>query len=148
MELLAEEIRKSEAVALHVRWFDRPGNKAENNIAAEYYRKAIDQLEKTDTHKHYFLFSDDPESARTRIDLKGKEVTFISHNRGDENAYADLWLMTQCRHFIIANSTFSWWGAWLAGSKNKIVITPEKKDGTITNWGFEGHIPERWTIID
>jgi len=47
-------------------------------------------------------------------------VTYVSHNRGDGSAFADLWLMTQCRHFITANSSFSWWGAWLAAPSDTI----------------------------
>jgi hypothetical protein len=60
-------------------------------------------------------------------------------------AYADLWLMTQCQHFIIANSTFSWWGAWLAENPDKQVIAPgfEMRYGSMS-WGFDGLLPDEW----
>jgi hypothetical protein len=99
---------------------------------------------------HYFVFSDQPAAARAFIPLPDDRITLVSHNQGQENAYADLWLMTQCKHFIIANSTFSWWGAWLTESPGKMVITPGFKiigDGRVTSWGFEGLIPSSWNII-
>ena len=144
----AETIRLRSAVAIHVRFFDEPVSAAStrgNNATADYYARAVQAMEAQINNAHYFLFSDRPEAARSRIPLPDDRITLVHHNQGDENAYADLWLMTQCQHFIIANSTFSWWGAWLAGSANKIVITPgfEKREGA-SSWGFEGLIPEKW----
>jgi len=81
------------------------------------------------------------------IALPKERVTVISHNKGDENAYADLWLMTQCKHFIIANSTFSWWGAWLGENADTIVIAPNIVVRGITSWGFKGLIPKRWLLV-
>ena len=70
-------------------------------------------------------------------------MTLVNHNNNDSNAYADLWLMTQCQHFIIANSTFSWWGAWLAKYKDKVVIAPSisKKYG---HWADPKLLPKEW----
>ena len=86
-------------------------------------------------------------AARQMLDLPGDKVTCVSHNRGDENAHADLWLMSQCKHFIIANSTFSWWGAWLAKHQGKIVIAPNVQVSGMTAWGFRGLLPEEWMQI-
>lgn len=79
------------------------------------------------------------------IPLPDARVTLVAHNQGDEHAYADLWLMTQCQHFIIANSTFSWWGAWLAAHPGKQVIAPgfEMRLGKMW-WGFAGLLPAEW----
>jgi hypothetical protein len=145
----AEEIRNSNSVGLHVRWFDPPGSAAIHNVCAEYYERAIALMEERIKLPRYFLFSDDIEAARSRLILPNKRVTYIAHNRGDENAYADLWLMTLCQHFIIANSTFSWWGAWLGGGQEKIIVSPNMRlaGDTITAWGFRGQNPNSWLKI-
>lgn len=149
---LAETIRRcSAAVAVHVRFFDEPGNGADakvNNAPIGYYARAIEILEARISNAHYFLFSDRPEAICGNFSIPSERFTLVHHNKGDENAYADLWLMTLCQHFIIANSTFSWWGAWLAEHRGKIVIAPgfEKRDG-LSSWGFKGLIPESWVKI-
>ncbi len=144
---MAEEIHHCHAVALHVRWFDAPGNTATHNIQNDYYQGAIALMEEKIDAPHYFLFSDDPEAARAKLTLPEGRVTFVSHNQGDENAYADLWLMSQCKDFITANSTFSWWGAWLGEWKDKIVITPALQIEGKMAWGFKGLIPNEWVMI-
>lgn len=146
---MAEEIRNSHAVALHVRWFDAPGGTVTQNIVSDYYERAIALMDRKIESPRYFLFSDDPEAVRSNPALPGGRVTFVSHNRGHENAFADLWLMTQCRHFITANSTFSWWGAWLGDGKEKIVVSPEPQDegGGTTTWSFWGQTPSGWLRI-
>jgi hypothetical protein len=132
-----------------VRWFDAPGSTATHNLPADYYKRGISLMERKIESPRYFLFSDDPDAALAKLALPIGRVTVISHNRGGENAYADLWLMTQCRHFITANSTFSWWGAWLGGGKEKIVVCPSMiiADGTITSWNFAGQIPSGWLQV-
>lgn len=148
-QCMAEEIRNSNAVALHVRWFDAPDNKVMYNVSTDYYTRAIALMESKIASPRYFVFSDAPEAARLKVALPEGRVTFVSHNRGDENARADLWLMTKCNHFIIANSSFSWWGAWLGVRKEKIVVTPKIVQDKVeaTNWGFKGLIPAEWLII-
>ena len=143
---MAKEIRHSQAVALHIRWFDSPGNDTMHNASVSYYLRAISFMEHKLNAPHYFIFSDDPEAARAKLALPEDRVTFVSHNQGDKKAYADLWLMTQCRYFITANSTFSWWGAWLCAGGKKIVVCPgmDLSNGTITSWNFAGQIPDRW----
>ena len=135
------------AVAVHVRFFDAPGVLALNNAPVYYYTRAIAQMEILVPDAHYFLFSDKPDAARSRIPLPDDRVTCVAHNQGDENAYADLWLMTQCQHFIIANSTFSWWGAWLGEGADKIVLAPDLHIEGETAWGFAGLIPAGWLRI-
>jgi hypothetical protein len=74
--------------------------------------------------QHFYVFSDDPEWARQHIDFL-KPVTVVHHN-GTETAYEDLRLMSLCKHHIIANSSLSWWGAWLSKYPEKIVVAPKQ----------------------
>jgi hypothetical protein len=142
---MAERIQSSTAVAVHVRFFDEPQATAINNAPDDYYTRAVRMMEQLVPEAHYFIFSDQPDAARARVSLPDARVTLVAHNAGDENAYADLWLMTQCQHFIVANSTFSWWGAWLAENPGKKVIAPgfEMRHGSMW-WGFDGLLPEEW----
>ena len=142
---MADQIRSSSAVALHVRFFDEPYAEGINNAHGDYYSRAIERMELLVPGAHYFIFSDQPEAACSRIPLPDARVTLVSHNQGDEHAYADLWLMTLCQHFVIANSTFSWWGAWLANNPSKQVIAPgfEMREGKMW-WGFDGLLPAEW----
>jgi Glycosyl transferase family 11 len=144
---MVKKINHCNAVALHVRWFDSPNSKELHNLTTDYYHNAISIIEGKVDSPYYFLFSDDSEAASKKIYLPENRVTFVNHNRGDENAYADLWLMSQCQHFIIANSTFSWWGAWLSNYPHKIVIAPDLKLSGVTSWGFDKLIPPEWILI-
>jgi hypothetical protein len=145
---MSSRIRACTAVAVHVRFFDMPGELGVTNAPGDYYARAVAKMEELVPGAHYFVFSDQPDSARPCIPLSDDRITCVSHNRGDEQAYADLWLMTQCQHFIIANSTFSWWGAWLSISPLKQVIAPGYKRLTGKAWwGFEGLLPKKWTRL-
>lgn len=145
---MAERIRSCLSVAVHVRFFEAPNEQGGNNAPSDYYAHAVAKMETLVPDAHYFVFSDQPAVGRTRIPMPDNRITLVSHNQGDKNAYADLWLMTQCQHFIIANSTFSWWGAWLADHAQKQVIAPgfEMREGKMW-WGFEGLLPMEWMKI-
>jgi hypothetical protein len=145
---IADHIEKHMAVAVHVRFFDDPDAEAVNNASGDYYHRAILEMEQRVPEAHYYLFSDRPKEARLLIPLPDSRTTVVDHNQDDAAAYADLWLMSQCRHFIIANSTFSWWGAWLGEGEETIVFTPGEVKGILTVWGFSGLLPVRWNIIN
>jgi hypothetical protein len=148
---MVQRIQAKNAVAVHVRFFDAPTQAAqgavENNAPDDYYQRAIKLMEERASDTHYYIFSDQPKAARARIPLPDDRITLVHHNHGDVMAYADLWLMSQCRHFVIANSTFSWWGAWLAEYPEKIVIAPGFEQRTGNGWGFVGLLPDRWIKI-
>jgi hypothetical protein len=144
---MAERIRSCTAVALHVRFFDDLDLAGIYNVRARYYKCAVEVVERMFPGAHYFIFSDQPHAARAIVPVPDDRVTLVTNNRGDTQAYADLWLMTLCRHFIIANSTFSWWGAWLAACAEKIVIAPSFEHRTGNGWGFAGLLPDRWIKV-
>lgn len=145
---LAEQISKNNSVAVHVRFFDPPESSGLNNLAKEYYFHSVKEIERRVGNPHYYVFSDHPNSVRSLLPLYEEKITFVSHNKGDDKAFADLWLMTKCKHFIIGNSTFSWWGAWLSGYSSKYIIAPdyEMQKGRVA-WGFSGLLPEEWIKI-
>jgi hypothetical protein len=88
----------------------------------DYYRAAFSEICSRVPDPHFFVFSDDTAWARANISLS-ERVTYVDHNGGDRS-YEDLRLMTKCRNHIIANSTFSWWGAWLGAAPKQVVIAP------------------------
>ena len=145
---MAERILGCNAVAVHVRWFERPESRnAEHNLNKSYYTRAVKEIIARTRDPYFFLFSNDPDAAQQILDMPDDKITCVSHNRGDENSYADLWLMSKCKHFIIANSTFSWWGAWLSKHDEKLVVAPGDQIDGITKWGFAGLLPESWSRL-
>jgi Glycosyl transferase family 11 len=142
---MAAKIDECRSIAVHVRFFNAPGRNGINNAPSDYYRRALERMESMVPDCRYFVFSDRPEAARELVPFPEPRTTSVAHNRGDDGAYADLWLMSRCKHFIIANSTFSWWGAWLSSNADKVVIAPgfELREG-VAWWGFDGLLPDAW----
>lgn len=143
-----QTIRKSNAVAVHIRFFEDPKSSINQNLTIDYYRRAIREIEKRTENAHYILFSDKPEAVGELMESLKLNYTLADHNKGDDKAHLDLWLMSNCNHFIIPNSTFGWWGAWLSEYPDKIVIAPallrEKGTGL---WGFKGLLPDEWILV-
>ena len=125
---LARIIANTNSASLHIRRGDYVSNPVTYQYhgvcSLDYYRAAIETLTQTVKRPHFFVFSDDIEWARQNLRLD-YPVTFVTHN-GVEKDYEDLRLMSQCKHHVIANSAFSWWGAWLCTYPPKIVIAPQK----------------------
>ncbi|MDT8390981.1 MAG: alpha-1,2-fucosyltransferase [Lentisphaeria bacterium] len=92
----------------------------------DYYQAGIQLILETCPDAHFFITSDDPAWVEANLTLEAPH-TYLTMIPGDENSYEDLWTMSQCRHFIISNSSYHWWGAWLAEKDGKTVIAP--KDG-------------------
>lgn len=150
---ISATVKSSNSVAIHVRWFN-PGNKdSSDHVASQYYQEAISRIIATVASPHFFVFSDQMVITKELLGplLSQHPVSYVEHNVSQERAYADLWLMSQCQHFIIANSTFSWWGAWLGEKKNiSQIYAPGKyinPNGSVTAWGFDRLIPDRWITL-
>jgi hypothetical protein len=140
-----EEIEKSaNPVSLHLRRGDYLF--PENNFALSlsYYKAAIQKVREAIADPTFFVFSDDINFARKNLaDLSAR---FVDHN--DEwSAYEDLRLLAACRHAIIANSSFSWWGAWLNANPKKIIIAP-KYWWCRADSHYPELLPQAWMQID
>ncbi len=148
--LACEAIEKSNAVSIHVRrgYAKRPEDLALFGVLPPtYYRQAIDRLREEVPEPHFYVFSDDPAWAQENLPLTDP-CEFM--NFGPEGDYLELMLMSRCKHNIIANSTFSWWAAWLNPHEAKRVIFPRtwyaaKNYQKFFEKGYK--IPPEWTGI-
>lgn len=124
--LLGEELAGENTVFVHARRVRYP-----TLLSVEYYRKALAAIRERVEKPRFVVFSDDPAWIRENLDFGDDPVLWVDHNSDDE--LADLWLMTRCRHAIIANSSFSWWGAWLGGDPagGRIIYSPDHPDWII-----------------
>jgi hypothetical protein len=125
---LCEEMKKWDAVSLHIRRGDYAKNPQTYQFhglcSLGYYQAAAAHAAECLKNPHFYVFSDEPQWASIHLKLNFP-FTIVDHN-SFEKAHEDLRLMSQCRHHIIANSSFSWWGAWLNPSSEKIVIAPRQ----------------------
>jgi hypothetical protein len=123
------KIKNCESVSLHVRTYDDANkisySRVYGNPSIDYYQKAVEHMISKLKNPVFFIFSDNIVWAQKNILINNAKVEYISHN-DLENGHEDLRLMKACKHNIIANSSFSWWGAWLNKNPSKIVIAPEK----------------------
>ena len=137
---ILKSIQSTNSVSLHIRRGDYLKlQHVYNRCDLDYYQKAIDFIASKVESPHFFLFSDDISWVRKNLKLHFP-YTIVDFNRGKNSAW-DIWLMKNCQHNIIPNSSFSWWGAWLNENPKKIVVAPKmwftsgKKTDTIPrNW--------------
>lgn len=146
---MLKKIQDKIAVAVHIRFFDEDVAKhsktlqQETNTLNDYYKRAIIKMNDYVSNAHYFVFSNNIERVNGFLPLSNDQMTIIDHNNIGNMAYADLWLMSHCQHFVIAKSTFSWWGAWLSNYKNKIIIAPKIEKGN-DYWNNDSLLPKNW----
>jgi hypothetical protein len=142
-------IKECNSISIHIRRGDYINNKhtsqLHNTCGLDYYNRTIDYINKNNKNPHFFVFSDDPQWAKDNLKTE-LPIYFIDNNNVNTN-YEDLRLMSQCNHNIIANSSFSWWGAWLNNNPDKIVIFPRTwfNDRSIETKDL---IPKKWTAIN
>lgn len=115
-----------QAISIHVRRGDYLKNPFNLKVCnQEYYQKSIEHFK--EINGHYFIFSDEPKWVLENFDLKSN-CTVVDRKGSPETNYEDFRLMSLCHHHIIANSSFSWWGAYLNNKPNKKVIAPKLWD--------------------
>ena len=129
---VVEEINNcSLSVSLHVRRGDYVNSAKTKDFHGicdlSFYIRAKELLEERLKGReiHYFVFSDDPAWVKENLSGYFSKITVVSHNTGKES-WKDMYLMSLCKHNVIANSSFSWWGAWLNRNSDKLVIAPGK----------------------
>lgn len=139
---LADRIPERRGVAVHVRCLRHvlPGAVATPRLGidAGYYERGINFIAERIANPMFFVFSDAPEWARKNIACRHR-CEFLEGGRSDQE---DLWLMSRCRGFVIANSTFSWWGAWLSQSASPCVVAPLSG----IQRGLES-VPAQWQLL-
>lgn len=142
------KIKNTNSVSIHIRRGDYVScpkfKKYFYTMTPSYYQKSLKMLAKKTGKLVVFIFGKDQKWARKFLKFP-LETFYIKSGKGEHDA-KDMWLMSQCKHNIIANSSFSWWGAWLNQNPNKIVVAPQKwfKDSSINTSDL---IPEKWIKI-
>lgn len=148
-KVLLQEIADANttAISLHVRRGDYVHNQAvsqvHGNCSLAYYHAAIQYVLQRVQSPLFYVFSDDMDWVRNHLEMPFPHK-LITHNRG-ESSYEDMRLMSLCQHHIIANSSFSWWGAWLNANPKKLVIAPK-------NWFADESrphdlFPDGWVVL-
>lgn len=141
---LAEKIKNDNSVSIHVRRTDYLENDANDWFGGicteEYYRRAIDFIKNNNSDVNLIFFSDDIKWVKDNYVYEN--ATYIDAEMFETyQDWYDMYLMSLCKHNIIANSTFSWWGAWLNQNPDKIVIAPQKWSNMDA---FKDICPEEW----
>lgn len=142
---LLTEIADHNAVSIHVRRGDYasyPHSVTLGPLGADYYQKALKIIKSKVKRPVFYVFSDDPVWCKHNLDL-GHNFVVVDHN---SKGCDDMRLMSACKHHIIANSSFSWWGAWLNPDPGKIVVAPEP---WFIDAGFDtsDFVPRRWLQV-
>lgn len=145
---LSKQMALCSSVSLHIRRGDFVSNDHTNQVHGtcdmDYYFRSVESLTKIVKEPHFFIFSDESKWAADNMKLP-YQTTFVTHN-GKDKDYEDLRLMSQCKHHIIANSSFSWWGAWLSPNPDKIVFAPEKWFNA-SDMDTKDLIPDGWIKV-
>lgn len=127
-QFILEKILSVDSICVHVRRGDYLSNSTASKIygtcSLEYYKESVLEIRTGLLRPHCFIFTDDPEWVDMNLKLDCPS-TLVNVNSSSEAIY-DLVLMASCKHFVIANSSLSWWGAWLSQNPDKLVIAPER----------------------
>lgn len=125
---LLNTVQLHETIAVHIRRGDYVNDKKtqafHGSCSMDYYSKAISYFKKTIEKPRFVFFSDDINWVRENFQANHSNAIFVDVNEGHDS-WKDMLLMSTCKHQVIANSSFSWWSAWLNNNNNKVVIAPK-----------------------
>jgi hypothetical protein len=145
---LAENICSTDSVSIHIRrgdYISKPETyRVHGTCELDYYARCMEIISKAVSKPHFFVFSDDYLWSTNNLKLIDRNVTHITHNIGTD--FEDLRLMSMCKHNIIANSSFSWWGAWLNSNPKKVVLAPKRWFNEAT-YDTRDLVPASWTKV-
>ncbi|MBX3721886.1 MAG: alpha-1,2-fucosyltransferase [Turneriella sp.] len=147
---LAVDIAKSNSVSIHFRRGDFVSNPEVNKLFGvlgfDYYKKSIDLITSRIHSPKFYVFSNEPEWVRKNFKIDYPTV-YVDLNPEENRNYEDMRLMSLCKHNIIANSSFSWWAAWLNTNFEKIVIAPKIWFSAEPNLDTSDLVPNAWLRI-
>ncbi len=123
-EELIKYIKEENSISIHIRRGDYAN--LDNILPINYYHNAIDYIKKKVKNPKFIYFSDEPNWVKENLTINNSDI-IVDFNDSSEG-YNDMRLMSLCKHNIIANSTLSWWGAWINQNPDKIVIAPKSYD--------------------
>lgn len=143
---MLEQINRVNAVGLHARRLRNilvgEEHSKIKSLSLDYYRKAIKFIAEKVDNPHFFCFSDAPEWLEQQLEIPFPH-TMVTFNQGrDDRNYEDFALMSACNHFVISNSTYAWWAAWLGDDPDKVVVAPD-----LAFWDNQDILPVNWNRI-
>lgn len=143
---LCHTLENENSVSVHIRrgdYLTTENTRIHGNICTDaYYANAMNYIRESVENPQFYIFTDDLEWVREKY--RGQNVMIVEGNRND-SSYVDMFLMSKCKHNIVANSTFSWWGAWLNSNPDKLVLAPPK---WLNNFEEAQVACAEWILID
>ncbi len=140
---LAAEMKHQNSVCIHIRRTDFVGHKDYEYVGDEYYKKGLVYIAEKTPIEHIYVFSDDIEWCKENLTYPYPTTVVGSEYAGERNEW-HFYLMRSCKHFIIPNSSFSWWAAWLPNHADKLVVAPNY---WFTGTNINDVIPPEWKIL-
>lgn len=147
-KLIIEIGMTHQTVSVHIRrgdYLNPQNSKIYSNCSLNYYQIALEKMSQKFGEVKFFIFSDDIKWVEENLNI---ENSFLVDNKKGRLPHEDLYLMSQCNHNIIANSSFSWWGAWLNQYQHKVVIAPAQWFVSKKNYYINNILCDEWLACD
>lgn len=147
-ETISREILSTNAVSMHIRrgdYIENPVTRSIHDVCSlDYYERSLSLLTAMEPNPHIFVFSDDKEWVHQNVRFP-YPISVVDHN-SPVQAHDDLRLMSLCRYHVIANSSFSWWGAWLSPYPDKKVFAPGRWFNA-EGYDISDFVPADWQLV-